>query len=146
MSSNFGKLCRDGHFGSITVKDVTVIDANTNIRANSIKITGGGGLKTDCITAKTSQAPVVVKSDLCVESGWVLQTDCVDAKGGNGIRMKDSVCLDSGQVLKVANQQVVTNRQPPIPLAISSGLNNVTARVNDIISALSAHGLIYSGI
>lgn len=168
MSSNFGKPCRDGIFGNLQIKSRTVLDKDGNLCVTSIK--NKGPLKTDYLIEKTTGHGVVVQSDLCVDSGYVVQTDClddktdngilvkadlcventhlvqtdcIDDKTGNGIRLKADACLDSGHVVKVNGTQVVTAQQPPVGNANGgSGIFQVAAVVNDILNRLRAHGLI----
>ncbi len=141
MSSNHGRLCRDGIVCDLEVNSKLVIDRNANICGNDIKSTGN--IKTNFIVERTPGHGVVLLSDLCVASDKKLLVDTVSAKTGPCITFENDVCIDSGHVLRVDSTQVVTAQQPPIGNAIDSGGNlNVVNRINDILNALRTHGLI----
>ena len=141
MSSNFGKLCREGIFGSLKIKDKTVLDSDANLTVTSIK--NKGPLKTDYIAEKTPGHGIAVQHNLCIDSDAQLQTDCINDKTGNGVTVKADVCVDSGYVLKVQGTPVVGQQQPPIGNAnAGSGIGQVADTVNDILTALRTHGLI----
>lgn len=127
---------------TLEINGAMTVDQDGNVKSMGNQSVCGV-LKTNYIAEKKPDAGVTFQSDVCVDSGKVLKTNCVDSKSGNGVQFKDDVSLDYGRGVKVGGTRVVSSQYSTIGNAVDSGGNlNVVNRVNSILAALRHHGLI----
>ena len=138
-----GILNRDLYGGTLHINGVTVIDADQNMCVKNAKIQGDVLMKGN-ITMKgdsTFEGDTTFVKDVTVCG--VLKTDYIAEKSeGHGVVVKHNLCLDSGKVLKINGTQVVQQQQNSIGDVNTSNLNSVGNGVNSILQILRNHGLI----
>ena len=93
-----GRINKDGHFQSLTNGSRRIIDGEGNVSARTLTVTGTDGILANCIAEKTTGNGIRVKSDVNLDSGLILRSNCLEQRDGfnNGIRIKSNVNLDSG--------------------------------------------------